>query len=111
MNTVLLIQQLTIAIVASAIVIPTIQRVKGWMPNAKSVEFISVALSMLIGFGFALYYVEYSLIDALIVGFFSVIGADNIYKLLEEKLKTFSEVKQEELEYESTPDYNEQELG
>jgi len=95
MNTVLLIQQLTIAIVASAIVIPTIQRVKGWMPNAKSVEFISVALSMLIGFGFALYYVEYSLIDALIVGFFSVIGADNIYKLLEEKLKTFSEVKQE----------------
>lgn len=93
MNTALLIQQLTIAILASAIVIPTIQRVKGWLPNARSVEFVSVAISMLIGFGFALYYVDFNLIDSLIVGFFSVIGAENIYKLLNEKLKTFDQVK------------------
>ena len=95
MNTQLLIQQLTIAIVASAIVIPTIQRVKGWLPNAKSVEFISVVISMLIGFGFALYYVDFGIIDSLIVGFFSVIGAENIYKLLESKLQTYTEAKAE----------------
>lgn len=93
MNTELLVQQLTIAIVASAIVIPTVQRVKGWLPNAKAVEYVSVAISMLIGFGFAWYYVDFGLIDSLIVGFFSVIGAENIYKLLSEKLKTFQEAK------------------
>lgn len=93
MNTTLLIQQLTVAILASAITIPAIQRVKGWMPTDKMVELISVLLSFAIGFGVAMYYANYTLIDGLIVGLFSIIGAESIYKLLGDKLKSFSEVK------------------
>lgn len=99
MNTTLLIQQLTVAILASAITIPAIQRVKGWMPTDKMVELISVLLSFAIGFGVAMYYANYTLIDGLIVGLFSIIGAESIYKLLGDKLKKFTEIKYEDVGY------------
>jgi len=96
MNTALLVEQLTIAIVASAIVIPTIQRVKGWLPNDKILELVSVLVSAIIGFLFAWYYANYGLVASGIVAFFSVVGADAIYNLLGEKLKTFKEIKVED---------------
>lgn len=94
MNTTLLIQQLTVAILASAIVIPTVQKVKGWLPNAKLVEPVSAVLAFAIGLGVAYYYNGYNLIDSGIVGFFSVIGAEGIYKLLSDKLSTYTDIKQ-----------------
>lgn len=96
MNTTLLIQQLTVAILASAITIPTIQRMKGWLPTDKMVELVSVLVSFTIGFGVALYYAKYNVLDSGIVGFFSIVGAEAIYKLLGDKLKSFSEVKENE---------------
>jgi hypothetical protein len=89
MNTTLLIQQLTVAILASAIVIPAVQKIKGWLPDARFVEPVSVVLSFLVGMGVAFYYASYSVLDSAIVGFFSVIGAEGIYQLLGDKLKSY----------------------
>lgn len=92
MNTAKLIEQLTVAILASAITIPTIQRVKGWLKSDRMVEFTSVVTAFVVGFVFSIYYVGFNTIDSAVVGFFSIIGAENIYKLFHDKLKTFKDV-------------------
>lgn len=93
MNTTLLIAQILVAIIASAIIVPAIQKVKGWLPSPKLVEPVSVVLSFAIGFLVAVYYNGYDLIAALWVGFYSVIGAEAIYRLLAEKLATYTDKK------------------
>ena len=92
MNTAKLVELLLIAIFASAIVIPTVQRVKSWMSSDRMVEMVSVLIAFTVGFGVAIYFANMSPVDGAIVGFFSIIGAENIYKLLHDKLKTYKEV-------------------
>jgi len=94
MNTSLLIAQLTVAIIASAIIVPAIQKIKGWLPSPKLVEPVSVVLSFAIGFLVAVYYNGYDTIAALWVGFYSIIGAEAVYKLLAEKLSTYTDKKE-----------------
>ena len=89
MNTQLLINQLTVAILSSAIAIPAIQRAKMWLPSQKFVEPLSVFLSFVVGFGVAIYYAEFAVIESLIVGFFSVVGAESIYKAIGSKMKSY----------------------
>lgn len=89
MNTTLLINQLTVAILSSAIAIPTIQRFKNWIPNEKFVELFSVIVSGVIGFVFAVFYTELTMVDAGFVAFYSVVGAEGIYRLLGEKLESY----------------------
>ena len=89
MNTQLLINQLTVAILSSAIAIPTIQRFKNWIPNQRFVELFSVIVSGVIGFVFSVFYTELGMVDAGFVAFYSVVGAEGIYKLLGEKLQTY----------------------
>lgn len=90
MNTTLLIEQLTVAILSSAIAIPLVQRFKNFLPNEKSVEVFSILSAFLVGTGFAWYYAQFELVSALIVGAFSVIGAETIYKLLGQKVKAYT---------------------
>ena len=90
MNTQLLINQLTVAILSSAIAIPTVQRFKNFLPNDKAVELFSILVAFLIGTGFAMYYANFEIISSLIVGGFAVIGAESIYKLLGEKVKAYT---------------------
>lgn len=96
MNTTLLIEQLTVAILSSAIAIPAIQRFKNWLPSEKLVEPFSALLSFLFGFGVAVYYAEFAVVESLVVGLFSVIGAETIYKLLGEKVKSYTGKAKEE---------------
>lgn len=93
MNTTLLVQQLTVAIIASAIIIPFVQRVKGWLPKQWMVEPTSVIIAFVTGVAVAWYYNGYDPIACLWVGLFSVIGAESIYKLVAEKLATYTEKK------------------
>jgi hypothetical protein len=90
MNTTKLIEQITVAILSSAIAIPTVQRFKNFLPSDKAVEVFSIVVAFIVGFGFAIYYAEFAWISALIVGGFSVIGAESIYKLLGEKVKAYT---------------------
>lgn len=94
MNTTLLISQLLVAIIASAIIVPAVQKIKGWLPTPKLVEPVSVLLSFAIGFLVAVYYNGYDLIAALWVGFYSIIGAEAVYRLLAEKLATYTDKKE-----------------
>ena len=89
MNTELLINQLVVAILSGAIAIPFVQRFKNFLPSEKSVEVFSIISAFLVGTGFAWYYAQFDLVSALIVGAFSVIGAESIYKLLGQKVKGY----------------------
>ena len=89
MNTELLVNQLVVAILSSAIAIPLVQRFKDFLPSEKAVEVFSIISAFLVGTGFAWYYAQFELVSALIVGAFSVIGAETIYKLLGEKVKGY----------------------
>lgn len=90
MNTTLLVEQLTVAIISSAVAIPLVQRFKNFLPSAKAVEAFSIVSAFLVGFGFASYYAGFELVSSLVVGGFSVIGAESIYKLLGEKVKAYT---------------------
>ena len=91
MNTTLLVEQLTVAILSSAIAIPAIQRFKDWVPSQKLVEPLSVVVAAVIGFVFAVYYSGFGYIEAGLVAFYAVIGAEGIYKLVGEKLSSYTE--------------------
>lgn len=85
-----LLNQLMMAIYATAVIVPTIQKVKIWFP-AKYVEICSALVSVLIGFLMAWYYGKFDWVASLWVGFFAMIGAEGIYNVLKDKLKTYTE--------------------
>ena len=93
MNTTLLIQQLTVAIMVSAVAVVAIQKIKVWFP-AKLVEVLSGLVSVILGVLMARYYAGYDWIACAWVGFYALIGAEAIYKLLAEKLETYTEKKE-----------------
>lgn len=90
MNTALLVEQLTVAILSSAVAIPLVQRFKNFLPSDKAVEIFSIVTAFLVGTGFAAYYAGFEIISALIVGGFSVVGAESIYKVLGDKVKAYT---------------------
>lgn len=93
MNTTLLIQQITVAVVVSAVVVPTVQRIKGWFPSATWVETFSAIIAILLGILMARYYAGYDWAASSWVGFYSLIGAEAIYRLVSEKMTTFQDKK------------------
>lgn len=95
MDLTLIFNQLVVGIIISAFVVPTVQRFKGFLPSAKAVEVFSLIVSAILGFLMAVYYFKYSYTDAGWVAFFTVVGAEAIYKLLSEKLKTYTEIKED----------------
>jgi putative Mn2+ efflux pump MntP len=92
MNTTLLLEQLTVAIVVSAVVVPTVQRVKGWFPSARWVEAFSALIAVMLGFIMSKYYAGYDTSASAWVGFYSLIGAETIYRLVAEKLTTYKKL-------------------
>lgn len=100
MNTTLLLQQLTVAIIVSAVVVPTVQRIKGWFPSAKWVEFISAVIAVILGFLMSVYYAQFDFKASLWVAFYTLIGAEAIYKLVSEKLTTYTELHDNDKNYE-----------
>lgn len=93
MNTTLLLQQIMVAILVSAVVVPTVQRVKGWFPSASWVEAFSAILAVVLGFLMSRYYASYDWVASAWVGFYTLIGAEGIYRLLAEKMATFTDKK------------------
>lgn len=98
MNTGILFEQLFVAIIASTITVPLVQRFKGFFPNAKILELFSIVASLILGFAVARYYAGYDMIASAWVGFFSLIGAEAIYTALKEKLKKHSDTSTPELD-------------
>lgn len=100
MNIELLKELLIIAIASGVIMTMFIQKIKETFKiKGGNVIIISFLLNMIIGTLFALTFSDVNLIYALWVGFFSFVGADTIYKTLEDKI--FKSIKkiEEEIKY------------
>ena len=94
-----LLQSLLIVAIASGIVMtPLIQKIKEGIniKDSKTIIIVSFLGNMTIGTLFALSFSDVTLIYAIWIGLFSFIGADLIYKALEDKVfKPFSNIKEQ----------------
>ena len=102
MNVELLKELLLIAIANSVVMTLFIQKIKEtFNVNSKMIVFISFVINMVIGSLFSLSFSDVSLINSIWIGFFSFVGADTIYKTLEDKVfKSITELKKEKEEVE-----------
>ena len=91
MDTELITVLLIIAGASSAVSCAFIQKTKAQI-NKKLLVVYSIVVNILIGIPFTLTFTDYGLYEAVWVGLFSFIGADTIYKALEGKLQTHSEL-------------------
>jgi hypothetical protein len=84
---------LQIAIVASAISTPTIQKVKELIPNKTVFKIVAVIISIGLGVGFSVCFSELNSVQGLWVGLITWVGADAIYKTFEEKIfKSYDQI-------------------
>lgn len=90
MNVGLLKELLLIAVSSSIISTFFVQKIKcaSLIKCSECLIYISFLISMSFGILFTLSFTDYKLIDSLWVGLFSFIGADSLYKALEDKLFT-----------------------
>lgn len=101
MNIELLKELLIIAIVSGVIMTMFIQKIKeAFIIKGGTVIIVSFILNMIIGSLFAISFSDVNLIYSIWVGFFSFVGADTIYKTLEDKVfKSIKKIEEEEIEY------------
>ena len=81
------------AIASSIICTATVQKIKEMVKKKKMINYISLAVSLVIGTLFALCFCDLDFISCLWVGLISWIGADAIYKTFEDKVfKPFKKI-------------------
>lgn len=99
MNIDLLKQLLSIAIILSVVTMAFIQKTKGMFKTSKFIELYSAIINIVFAMGFCISFTEVSVFNSIWVGLFSFIGADSLYKALEGKLESFSDIitKKEEI--------------
>ena len=83
---------LIISIALSAITCTLIQKTKGLLKNSKQITIYSLIINILAGILFCQTFTDLSLPNSLWIGFFSFLGADTIYKSLEGKLSSYSDI-------------------
>lgn len=88
----LLMDQLSVAVLASIIAVAAVQKLKPAFPP-KLVSLLSMLVTFIIGFWFAFYYRGYDLIACAVVACFTAIGADGLYQAFADKLRSYSEMK------------------
>lgn len=87
-----------VAIAGSIITTPTVQKIKEGIDfkSSKSLVWVSLLVSMVIGTTFSLCFSELNIIYSLWAGFVTWLGAEAIYLALEEKVFTpFSDMKKD----------------
>lgn len=95
MNIELIKALLLIAVSSSIISASFVQKIKtvSLIKSSECLIYISFLISMSFGILFTLSFTDYKLIDSIWVGLFSFIGADSLYKALEDKLfKSFNKI-------------------
>lgn len=85
-------QLLVIAIALSAITCAIIQKTKSCFKTSKYLCLYSFLVNMLVGVAFSLTFTNITFPNSLWIGFFSFIGADTIYKSLEGKLVSHTDL-------------------
>ena len=83
---------LVVAIALSVITCAFIQKTKIYFKSSKYLPVYSLIINILTGIVFCLSFTEISFPTSIWVGFFSYIGADSIYKTLEGKLSSYTDI-------------------
>ena len=83
---------LIIGIALSTITCALVQKTKIIFTNSKYIVFYSLFINLVVGIVFCLTFTDISLPTSLWIGFFSFIGADSIYKTLEGKISSYSDI-------------------
>jgi len=83
---------LVIAIALSAITCALVQKTKIIFKSSKFIVLYSLIINMVIGIVFCITFTDISLPNSLWIGFFSFIGADSIYKSLEGKISSYTDI-------------------
>jgi len=73
-----------------------IQKTKGIFKTSKFIELYSAIVNIIFAIVFCISFTEISIINSLWVGLFSFIGADTIYRSLEGKLTSYTDLIKEE---------------
>ena len=85
-------QLLVIAIALSTITCALIQKTKGFFKTSKYLCLYSFIINITIGIIFCYTFTNITFPSSLWIGFFSFIGADTIYKVLEGKLASHTDL-------------------
>ena len=85
-------QLLVISIALSAVTCTLIQKTKGLLKSSNYITLYSFFINMVIGTLFCLTFTTISFPNNLWIGFFAFLGADSIYKSLEGKISSYSDI-------------------
>lgn len=85
---------LVIAIALSTITCALIQKTKVLFKNSNYIIFYSLFVNLLIGVVFCLTFTDITLPTSLWIGLFGFLGADSIYKSLEGRMSSYTEILQ-----------------
>lgn len=83
---------LVVAIALSVITCALIQKTKHCFKTSKCLPIYSFVINTILGIIFCITFTDITFPTSLWVGFFSFIGADSIYKTLEGKLMSYSNI-------------------
>ncbi len=83
---------LIIGIALSAITCTLIQKTKFLFKSSKFITLYSFIINMVVGIVFSITFTDVTLPTSLWIGLFSFLGADSIYKSLEGKISSYSDI-------------------
>ena len=83
---------LVIGIALSAITCAIIQKTKSLFKSSKFITLYSFIINMVVGIVFSITFTDVTLPTSLWIGLFSFLGADSIYKSLEGKISSYSDI-------------------
>lgn len=89
-------QMLIVSIALSTITCALVQKTKRYLKCSSSLCLYSFFVNLVLGILFCITFTSITFPESLWVGFFSFIGADTIYKSLEGKLKSYSDLTRNE---------------
>ena len=85
-------QLLIISIALSTITCTLIQKTKFLLKSSKWITFYSFLINMLVGIIFCISFTDISFPNSLWIGLFSFLGADSIYKTLEGRISSYTDI-------------------
>ena len=99
LNLTLLEQLLVVSIPCGVIAMAFIQKTKMMFRSSKIIILYSLIVNLIFGIIFTLSFGSRDIIESLLIGLFSFIEADTVYRMLEGKIQPFSELKGNEIKY------------
>lgn len=83
---------LLISVILSTVTCTLVQKTKVLFKSSKIIGLYSLIVNMTLGIIFCYTFTDIQLPNSLWIGFFSFLGADSIYKTLEGKISSYTEI-------------------